>query len=109
MISPQDFRDPVCATLADWLWGGRPGFPVEDEAAALARELAASEPEDWEALARSEARRLLKRRLTKQHREKDQELRRGPDGPEAARLMQEIQQIATSIREIELSLQRPSR
>jgi DNA primase len=109
LVSPQDFGDPVCVTLAEWLWAGRPGFPVEDEAAALARELAASEPLDWEALARSEARHLLKHRLMRQHREKDQELRRGPDGPEAARLMQEIQQIATSIREIELSLQRPSR
>jgi hypothetical protein len=109
LISPQDFGDPVCVTLAEWLWDGHAGFPVEDEAAALARELATSESEDWEALARSEARRLLKHRLMRQHREKDQELRRGPDGPEAARLMQEIQQIATSIREIELSMHKPSR
>jgi DNA primase len=109
LVSPRDFGDPVCATLAEWLWAGRAGFPEEDEAAALARELATSEPEDWEALARSEARHLLKRRLMRQKREKDQELRHDPQGPDATRLLQEIQQIALSIREIELSFQRPSR
>lgn len=109
LVSPQDFGDPVCATLAEWLWGGRPGFPEEDEAAALARELATSEPEDWEALARGAARRLLQHRLVRQHREKQEELRRDPQGSEAARLLQDIQQIALSIRELEQSIREPSR
>jgi len=109
LVSPEDFGDPVCATLAGWLWGGRPGFPVEDEAAVLARELATSEPEDWESLARGAARRLLQHRLARQHREKQEELRHDPHGPVAARLLQEIQQIALSIREIEQSIREPSR
>jgi len=109
LVSPQDFGDPVCVTLAEWLWGGRPGFPEEDEAAALARELAMSEPEDWESLARGAARRLLQHRLARQHREKQEELRHDPHGSEAARLLQEIQQIALSIRELEQSIREPSR
>jgi DNA primase len=109
LVSPRDFGDPACVTLAEWLWSGRPGFPVEDEAAALARELATSEPEDWEALARGAARRLLQHRLVRQHREKQEELRHEPHGSEAARLLQEIQQIALSIRELEQSIREPSR
>ena len=109
LVSPRDFGDPVCVTLAEWLWDGHAGFPAEDEAAALARELAVSEPEDWEALARGSARRLLQHRLARQHREKQEELRHAPRGPEAARLLQEIQQIALSIRQIEQSIREPSR
>jgi DNA primase len=109
LVTPGDFGDPVCAALAAWVWSERAGFPEDDEAAALARELAASEPEDWEALARGEARRLLQHRLTRRHREKQEELRHDPQGPQAARLLQEIQEIALSIREIERSIREPSR
>lgn len=109
LVSPEDFGDPVCRALAAWLWGGRPGFPEEEEAAALARELATSEPEDWEAEARGAARRVLQHRLLRQCSEKEQALRREPQGPGAARLLQEIHELRQSIRAIELSIREPSR
>ena len=109
LVSPEDFGDPVCRALAAWLWSGRPGFPEEDEASALARELATSEPEDWEAEARGAARRVLQHRLVRQCSEKEQELRREPQGPGAARLLQEIHELRQSIRAIELSIREPSR
>ena len=109
LVSPEDFGDPVCATLAAWLWSARAGFPEEDEAAALARELAATEPEDWEAEALGAARRVLQRRLVRQCSEKEQELRCEPQGPNVARLLQEIHELRQSIREIEHSIQEPSR
>ena len=108
-VAPEDFGDPVCATLAAWLWAGRAGFPDDDEAAALARELAASEPEDWEAEARGAARRVLQRRLVRQCSAKEQELRHASQGPGADRLLQEIHELRQSIREIELSIRATSR
>jgi hypothetical protein len=109
LVSPEDFVDPVNAALAAWLWSGRAGFPDDDEAAGLARELAGTEPEDWEALARSEARRQVQRRLVRQCNDKEQELRREPQGPDVARLLQEIHELRQSIRAIELSIREPSR
>ena len=109
LVDPEDFTDPACAELAAWLWRGDPGLPPEGEAAALARELATSEPEEWEAEAVGAARRLVQQRLVREHRQKQEELRRDPHGPEAARLLQEIQTIANTIREIERSIREPSR
>jgi DNA primase len=109
IVSPEDFSDPACAELAVWLWSGREGLPADGEAAVLARELAGTEAEDWPSLARGAARRLLQHRLTRRHREKQEELRRDPQGPDAARLLGEIQEIARSIREIEHSIREPSR
>ena len=109
LVSPEDFGDPVCRTLAAWLWSGRAGFPEEDEASALARELATSEPEEWEAEARGAARRVLQHRLVRQCSEKEQALRREPQGPGADRLLQEIHELRQSIRAIELSIREPSR
>ena len=99
----------MCRTLAAWLWSGRAGFPEEDEASALARELATSEPEEWEAEARGAARRVLQHRLVRQCSEKEQALRREPQGPGADRLLQEIHELRQSIRAIELSIREPSR
>ena len=109
LVAPGDFADPAHAALAEWIWSGQPGWPPQDEAAALARELVASEPEDWEAEARGTARRLRQRRLAAACREKEQEWARAPGGPEAARLMQEIQQLRQEIRELEALIRIPSR
>jgi DNA primase len=109
LVSPADFGDPACAELATWLWERREGLPAEGAAAVLARELAGSEAEEWEAAARGAARRLLQHRLARQHREKEEELRHDPGGAGAARLLQEIQEIAQSIREIEHSIREHSR
>ena len=109
LVAPGDFGDPAHAALAEWIWSGQAGWPPQDEAAALARELAASEPEDWEAEARGAARRLRQRGLAAACREKEQEWARAPGGPEAARLMQEIQQLRQEIRELEALIRIPSR
>ena len=58
--------------------------------AALARELAATEPEDWDAEAWGAARRLLQQRLTRECQAKEQELRRDPGGAGAPQLLQQI-------------------
>jgi DNA primase len=109
LVAPGDFTDPTHAALAAWIWDGGTGWPAEDETAALARELTASDPEDWEAEARGAARRLRQRRLAVACREKEQEWARAPGGPEAARLTQEIQQLRQDIRELELLIRTPSR
>ncbi len=109
LVGPEDFSDPICAELAAWLWSGRPGLPAAGAAAELARELAGSEPEDWEAEARGAARRVLQHRLARECTQKEQELNREPPGPGTARLMQEIQDLRRSIREIELAIREPSR
>jgi DNA primase len=109
LVSPADFGDAACAELADWLWSGRDGLPEEGEAAALARELAGSEPEDWAAEALGSARRLLQQRLRRECQEKEAELRREPNGSGAPQLMHEIHDLRQTIREIELSIRTPSR
>jgi DNA primase len=108
LVSPADFLDPVCAELAAWLWSGRAGLPAEGEAAALARELAATEPEDWDAEAWGAARRLLQQRLARECQAKEQELRRDPDGAGAPQLLQQIHELRQSIRDIELSIRTPT-
>jgi DNA primase len=109
LVGPGDFTEPAHAALAAWIWQGDGGWPAQDEPAALARELMASDPEDWEAEARGAARRLRQRRLAAACREKEQEWARAPGGPEAARLAQEIQQLRQDIRELELLIGTPSR
>jgi DNA primase len=108
LVGPGDFADPAHAALAAWVWQGGGGWPAEDEAAALARELMASEPQDWEAEARGAAQRVRQRRLAAACREKEQEWARDPDGPDAARLMQEVLELKKTIKEIEESLSRHS-
>jgi DNA primase len=109
LVGPDDFVEPVHAALARWVWQGAAGWPAEDEAAALARELMASDPEDWEAEARGGAWRLRQRRLAAECRRKEQEWARTPAGAEAARLMREIQQLRQDMRELELLIRTPSR
>jgi DNA primase len=99
-IAPDAFRDPACAALAAWLWSGRTGPPEDESAAALARELTASdEPLDWREEARGAARILAARQLKERKRTIEQALRRA-EGDEAARLLQEIQDIASSLRHL---------
>jgi DNA primase len=96
-LSPEDFHDPLCAALALALWGGaEPG----EGAAALARELAASANAlDWAAEARGSVRRMIERRLRRQLHERRQQLHHAP-AEESARLMQEIDEIARSLRDL---------
>jgi DNA primase len=101
-LSPEDFRDPDCRALALWLWSGAAGLPIEEPLAGLARELAAGGPEglDWNAEAVGGARQMTARRLRQELQERRNELSRTAGGPETERLMQEIDAIARSLREL---------
>ena len=103
-VTPEDFRDPAAAALARWLWSGQVGFPEDgpegDAAGSLARELTALVPAgfDWQAEALGSARRMVERRLKEQLREHRNRLGRTAEADESARLMQEIDTIARSLR-----------
>jgi len=101
-LSPEDFRDPVCRALALWMWAGHQGLPEEEPAATLARELVveAGERMDWASVAPGAARRMVERRLKQQLRECRNRLTQASGEGETARLMQEIDKIARSLREL---------
>ena len=99
-VSPDDFRDAACASLARALWANRGAFPEEGPEASLARELASDERElDWMEEARGAVRVLVQRRLREELKARQQRLREGPGAEEAARLMEDIGQIARSLRD----------
>ncbi len=101
-LSPEDFRDPACRALALWLWAGHPGLPEEEPAGAVARELAMAGGErfDWSAEAQGATRRMVERRLKQQLRECRNRLSQASGQDEIARLMQEIDEIARSLRDL---------
>lgn len=101
-LSPEDFRDGTCRALALWLWGGNEGLPQAGPEAALARELAVegSEPLDWEAEVRGATVRMVERRLKQRLRDCKHRLSEASGAAETERLMQEIQTIARSLREL---------
>ena len=101
-VSPEDFHDPADRALASWLWEGHAGLPEEEPAASLARELALSGSGrlDWEAEVAGATRRLRARRLRDQLRERRNQLGKAAEESEAARLMQEIDEIARSLSEL---------
>jgi DNA primase len=100
-VSPEDFRDPACASLAGWLWRGD-GDPPGDDAATMQRELVNGAPElpDWADEARAALRVLVERRLRTRLKDTKEQLRRADSQAEAARLMQEIQDIGLSLRSL---------
>ncbi|MEO5617661.1 MAG: DNA primase [Candidatus Eisenbacteria bacterium] len=107
-IAPADFRDPDCAALARILWasGGSAGddpAPVltgDGAEAALARELASDERVlDWMEEARGAVRVMVQRRLREELRDRQQRLRGAVAPEESARLMEDIGQIARSLRD----------
>lgn len=102
-VGPADFRDRACAALAEWLWSAGAGFPEDEAAAALARELSASAGDgcDWEAEARGAARQLVVRRLRQHKHERELELKRSAADPETERrLSREIYEIARSLKDL---------
>jgi len=102
IVSGDDFKDPECGTLARWLWDGRADLPEGGAEGALARDLAAGAPErfDWAAEAMGAARRMMERRLKERLREHRIQLGRTAEAAESARLIQEIDTIARSLREL---------
>jgi DNA primase len=101
-LSPEDFRDPVCRALALWLWAGGVEVPEDEAAASLHRELALTPGEnlDWRAQAQGAIRRMIVRRLERQMRDRKNQLNQESGTEESARLMQEIMEIARSLRDL---------
>jgi len=101
-LSPEDFRDPACRSLALWLWAGHPGLPVEEPAAGLARELALAGGDglNWAAEAGGAMRRMVERRLKQQLRDCRNRLSQADGNDESARLMKEIDEIAHLLRDL---------
>ena len=106
-VSPEDFRHPACAALAGRLWAGRNDAPEDEEAASLARELAATAMEgvEWEKVAADSVRHMIRRRLERQQREIRQrihELHRQGQGstPEALGLLQQSHDLAVNLSEL---------
>jgi DNA primase len=107
-IGPADFRDPECAALARVLWesgGSGAGSAAavlsgERAEAALARELASDDrPLDWIEEARGAVRVMVQRRLREELKDRQQQLREAVAPEESARLMEDIGQIARSLRD----------
>jgi DNA primase len=101
-LSPEDCQDADCASLARWLWSGRADLPESGVEGALARELAASAPPgfDWVSEASGATRRMVERRLMQQLKERSHRLGQTVEAAESARLIQEIDTIARSLREL---------
>ncbi len=102
VVGPDDFRDAECGALARWIWSGRADLPEGGDEGALARDLAAGAPAgfNWTAEATGAARRVVERRLKEQLREHRNQLGRTAEASESARLIQEIDTIARSLREL---------
>jgi len=98
---PEDFRDPLCRALAVRLWDGDDPLVAGDEVTMLARELQASEDPglDWGAEARGAARRMHERRLKEALQDRRNRLSHAAAGDETMRLMQEIDDLARSLRD----------
>ena len=101
-LSPEDFRDDACRALALWIWAGNPGLPEQEPAASLARELALAPSEhlDWAAEAHGGIRRMVERRLKQQLRDCRNRLSQVSGDDDATRLMQQIDEIARSLRDL---------
>jgi len=99
-VGPEEFRDPRCAALARALWATGGTLPAEGDEAALARELASDgRALDWLEEARGAVRVMVQRRLRRELKERQQQLREAVAPEESARLMDDIGQIARSLRD----------
>ncbi len=101
LVSPEEFADPVSRELAGALWRGEDPGTLEGEAGSLARELLAGAPEgfDWGAEAEGAVRAVKVRALERGRRERRAGLANAR-GPEADRLMAEIESISKQIVEL---------
>jgi len=100
-IGPADFQDPEARELADALWQDA-DLPSEGPAGQLARELLAGDlpVDDPASEIERAARFLLERRLRQRKREIEQALRHAGGGPDELRLLQEMQMIGDSLRNL---------
>ena len=105
-IEPGDFEDPLCASVAAWLWESGAGFPEDPEAAALVRELSLPPEGDyhWREQARGGVRQLVIRRLKGRRREAQERLRQAVSATEQTSLLQSVQELSQQIEDLERSL-----
>jgi hypothetical protein len=104
-VDPKDFRDPLCAEVAQWLWAGGIGFPEGADAAALVRELSLTPEADyhWREQARGGVRKLVIRRLKEQRRQAQEGLRRAATASEQTQLLENVRDLSRDIEELERS------
>jgi DNA primase len=99
-VDVSDFRDPLCAKLARWIWEGGEGWPSDADTAALARELVAHDDEsNWVEQARGAVRVLVQRRLKAELKERQQQLRHPHSGEEESKLLKEITELGQSLKD----------
>jgi DNA primase len=101
-FGPEDFRDPGCRSLAEWLWSGRPGLPEEEPAGSFARELVASAPEtaDWKDDLQVAMRLMRRRNLLSRMKEIEQMQKKTVAEDEALQLARESGEIARSLHDL---------
>ena len=99
-LSPEDFRDAGCAALALALWSGAGRPTRRRRRSSSANSTAETQELDWAAEARGGVRRMVERRLLRQLQERRQQLHHAPPPEEAERLMQEIDELARSLRDL---------
>ncbi len=108
-VGPGDFRDPVCARVAHWLWEDGQGFPDDPDAASLVRELSLP-PEGeyrWREQARGGVRQLVIRRLKDQRKQAQERLRRAASATEQNTLLEMVRDLSRDIEDHERSLRDP--
>jgi DNA primase len=100
-LTPSAFAEGAARQLAETMWDGGDALAAEDDGAALARELLATETEgfDWDAEAIGAVRMLRVRGLDRERRENRSRLA-SARGEEADRLMMEIDRISKLILEL---------
>ncbi len=106
-VGPLDFRDPLCAEVARWLWSGGIGFPEGADAAALVRELSLASEADyhWREQARGGVRQLVIRRLKDERKQTQERLRRAATATEQTQLLENVRDLSRNIEALERSSQ----
>jgi DNA primase len=101
-LTPADFRDPACRSLAEWLWAGHTDLPTDAATEPLARELALGDPGtmDWSAEAEGAAQRMVLLRLKDRQRDRMSRLKTATAQEEQTALMKEIDEIARQLHEL---------
>ena len=104
-VGPEDFRDPLCAEVAHWLWSGGIGFPEGADAAALVRELSLASEVDyhWREQARGGVRQIVIRRLKHERKQAQERLRRAATPTEQTQLLENVRDLSRNIEELERS------
>ncbi len=92
-ITPADFEDPACASLAAHLWQGGEAAPEPEPVAALARELLAGAAElvGWPTTAKVGVLRLAIRRLLRESRRLEENQKRAATPSESDAIARQLE------------------